>query len=51
MFMLDCSTCDPSQCDKEVEEDGQQTVMVSSTFTKHLVTIAANLTKRKKLEE
>ena len=30
-----------SQCDKRVEEDGQQTetTMVPTTFTKHLVTV------------
>ena len=36
-----------------LEEDGPQTerTMVPATFTKHLATIAANVTKRKKLEE
>ena len=47
------STCDSSPCDTNVEEDGQQTqtTMVPATFTKHLVTIAANPTKRQRLEE
>ena len=51
--VLDCSTCYSSQCDTQVEEDGQrtETMMVPATFTKHLVTIAANMTKRKRLEE
>ena len=36
-----------------MEEDGQQTgkTMVTTTFTKHLVTIAANPKERKRLEE
>ena len=51
--MLDCSTCDSSQCDTKVEGDGQQTetTMVPATFTKHFVTIAINIMKRKRLEE
>ena len=51
--VLDCSTCYSSQYDTQVEEDGQrtETTMVPATFTKHLVTIAANMTKRKRLEE
>ena len=41
-----------SQCDKRVEEDGQQTetTMVPTTFTKHLVTVRGlknNRTPRK----
>ena len=51
--MLDCSTGYSSECDTKVEEDGQQTeaMMVPATFTKHLVTIAGNMNKRKRLEE
>ena len=51
--MLDCSTCNSSQCNMKVKEDGQQTetMMVPATFMKHFVTIAANQTKRKRLEE
>ena len=51
--VLDCSTCYYSQCNTKVEEDGQQieTTMVPTTFTKHLVTIAAKMTKSKGLEE
>ena len=49
----DSSTCDSSQCDTKAEGDGQQieTTMVPATFRKHLVTIAAYMTKRKRLEE
>ena len=41
-----------SQCDTKVEKDDQQTetMMVPATLT-HFVTIAANLTKRKRPEE
>ena len=48
--VLDCSTCDSIPRDTKVEEDGQQTetMIVPATFTKHLMTMAANLTKRKK---
>ena len=48
--VLDCSTCNSIPRDTKVEKDGQQTetMIVPATFTKHLMTMAANLTKRKK---
>ena len=48
--VLDCSTCDSSPCDTKVKKDDQQTetTMVLATLT-HLITIAANPTKRKRL--
>ena len=44
--VLNSFTCNSSQCDTNVVGDGQQTemTMVPATFTKHLVTITANMT-------
>ena len=40
------------QCNRKVEQDDQQTEMTMVPATlKHLVTITANLTERKRLEE
>ena len=46
--VLGFSSCESSHCDKKVEEDDQQTEMmvIPATFTKHLVTITASMTKR-----